>query len=406
MGGMEGESKTDDEGLEAEVADAAEAGDKADGALHLEAAGAGVAAQAALKATLARTPETHNTPPAMTSTSSNSTHSPLQLFEGVDTYDGGLAQNAETASILAHLDRDSDTTMLSSTYFMMDNFDFGAMFPSDNDLGAYRPTAFDGFDSLESNFGKVPLLTPPSNSPFPLQDISCHQFSRDPKHLLKDRPQSCFTIALNILPSLLTDCPTTCTLSSTSLNQQNSFAIPTIDSVISNNKKIIEAISTMLPCPCSLDDHLATIISIIAFKVMTWYAAAARDIPLSDSSSSSSSISSESPTLPFEQVLYVPMTVGKYHLDGADHSRMRAQLVLSELHRVQRLVELLSKRLEGVRSRLDAMYRPNSSRADGPGNMNEAMSPMSASIFVQLEADLRKRLRAVSRETMNILHKG
>ncbi|KAK4995392.1 hypothetical protein LTR66_004785 [Elasticomyces elasticus] len=290
----------------------------------------------------------------MTSTSSNSTHSPLQLFEGVDTYGDGLAQNTETASILAPLNHDSDTTMLSSTYFpITDNFDFGAMFPSDNDLGAYRPTAFDGFDSLESNFGKVPLLTPPSNSPFPLQDISCHQFSRDPKHSLKDRPQSCFTIALNILPSLLTDCPTTCTLSSTSLNQQNSFAIPTIDSVISNNKKIIEAISTMLPCPCSLDDHLATIISIIAFKVMTWYAAAARDIPLSDSSSSSSSISSESPTLPFEQVL-----------------RMRAQLVLSELHRVQRLVELLSKRLEGVRSRLDAMYRPNSA----PGRSAETLA--------------------------------
>ncbi|KAK5008813.1 hypothetical protein LTR28_003475 [Elasticomyces elasticus] len=338
----------------------------------------------------------------MTSTSSDSTHSPLQLFEGVDAYGDGLAQNMGTASMLAPLDPGSDTIMLSSTYFpMMDNFGFGLMFPSDNDLGSCRPTAFDNVDSLRGNADKIPLLTPPSNSPFPLQDISCHQFLKDPKQLQRDRPQSCSTVALNILPSLLTDCPATCTLSSTSLNQQNSCTIPTIDSVISNNKKIIEAISIMLPCPCSLDDHLATIISLIAFKVMTWYAAAARDVPLSSSSSDSESLPS-----PSKQVLHIPITVGKYHLDGVDHSRMRAQLVLSELHRVQRLVELLSKRLGGVRSRLDAMSRPTSSEVEGPGKMDEAMSPMSASIFVQLEANLRKRLRAVSRDTMNILHKG
>jgi hypothetical protein len=77
---------------------------------------------------------------------------------------------------------------------------------------------------------------------------------------------------------------------------------------------------------------------------------------------------------------------------------MRAQLVLSELHRVQRLVELLSKRLENVRQRTDA-----TSGTESTGIFEDTIS---ASIFVQLEADLRRRLLAVSKETMDILGRG
>ncbi|KAJ9640317.1 hypothetical protein H2199_005856 [Coniosporium tulheliwenetii] len=300
--------------------------------------------------------------------------------------------------------------MSLSTYLpMMDTFEFGSIFSSQIGSGSCHSASFDVFDSLGSNFDKAPLPTPPSPSFNSLQDLNCNQLLKDPKRLPTDRPQSCFIVALNILPSLLANDPTKCTLSSTPSDEHSSSTIPTIDSVISNNKQIIEAISRMLPCPCSLDAHLATIISLIAFKVMAWYAAAARDVPPSSSSCSTSSsggTSSEPLPSPSEQVLHIPTTVGKYDLAGADQSRMRAQLVLSELHRVQRLVELLSKRLEGVRSRTNAGSRPSSAGANGSDKMDEAMSPMSATIFVQLEADLRKRLRAVSRETMSVVRRG
>lgn len=82
---------------------------------------------------------------------------------------------------------------------------------------------------------------------------------------------------------------------------------------------------------------------------------------------------------------------------------MRAQLILNELNRVVRLVELLSKRFEDARGRARIEVSTDSSGLD-PGEAK--IGSLSASILVQLEADLKRRLQAVAKDAMAILRSG
>lgn len=82
---------------------------------------------------------------------------------------------------------------------------------------------------------------------------------------------------------------------------------------------------------------------------------------------------------------------------------MRAQLILSELNRVVRFVELLSKRFEEARARavIDASTDNSGLVAGGT-----KIGCLSASILVQLEADIKDRLQTVAKDTMAILRRG
>lgn len=82
-----------------------------------------------------------------------------------------------------------------------------------------------------------------------------------------------------------------------------------------------------------------------------------------------------------------------------ESTHAKAQLVLGELHRVVRLVEMLSKRFEEYRRNTDVSMG-GSDDHDRGGGKEECIS---TSVFVQLEADLRKHLRAVTKDTMTIL---
>jgi hypothetical protein len=95
---------------------------------------------------------------------------------------------------------------------------------------------------------------------------------------------------------------------------------------------------------------------------------------------------------------------------------MAAQLVLSELHRVQRLVNALSKRLESVRLRTGQAASSGSS--SGTSSVGEAgefgglglggarAPPFSVPTFAQLEEDLRKRLKLLSTEIIDALRRA
>jgi hypothetical protein len=153
---------------------------------------------------------------------------------------------------------------------------------------------------------------------------------------------------------------------------------PTIDDVITSNGISLEIAMTILRCPCSgSNEQLVCLVTLIAFKVLAWYAAAAGEVEGQDSMS---------PPGP-EQALHVPTTAGKYQLDGDDSSIVRAQLVLGELHRAVQLVEVLSGRC-GL------------GEVDVSGNED----CISGFVFAQLAADLRKRLQAVIKDTMAIIH--
>jgi hypothetical protein len=171
--------------------------------------------------------------------------------------------------------------------------------------------------------------------------------------------------------------------------------LPTIREVIALNETTIEAVGAMLDCGsgCARDSYLLVLMALIVFKVLGWYAAAATRCGVAAADDSLACAGSHS-----EMAVGGPESpvVTSYALDDEDAARMAAQSVLSELHRVQRLVNRLSVRLQGTTS----SDGPVAAAKEGPGRDYEETSraegPFSAIIPDQLGLDLRKRLKALS----------
>ena len=173
---------------------------------------------------------------------------------------------------------------------------------------------------------------------------------------------------------------------------------PEIDDVLATNKEIIDSIVRTLNCSCSRDTELALILTVIAFKIISWYSAVAR----SDEVPSGSANNASKPAA--ERVSYMPITVGKYNLDREDKVRTRAQIALSELHRMVRLIELLSKSFGQVGQ--DTHMVGLEERGDNDvcleASKREAHNPPRA-IGAVLMTFLRSRIRSATNETMGIL---
>ncbi|KAL4958100.1 aflatoxin regulatory protein-domain-containing protein [Aspergillus filifer] len=221
---------------------------------------------------------------------------------------------------------------------------------------------------------------------------------------------SCLTMILDIFRNLF---PSTSMACRFPCGEQKTH-VRTLETVVSENKQIIDTINVVLDCPCSHDGYMISIVSLAVFKVMSWYVAAAKGQMASfregimwerDYSNQSDCAG----RTPFEdQTLSTDAPIGGDHSDHPN--RMAAQLVLSELHRVQQLVNVLALRLENIRlkSSLSSVAAFTSSRGNADHShfeLNRA-SPLSGSTLSQLEEDLRKCLRAVSSETIDILRQA
>lgn len=232
----------------------------------------------------------------------------------------------------------------------------------------------------------------PNSHASPTSDAHSYQGSHP-----NDSPCFCLVRALGLMKQLFPSPSTACTTSATPGLDQ-SIALPTIQAVIAKNEHMIEAVSTMLQCACSQDGYLLAIMSLIIFKVLDWYAAAARKSPSAGDGDDrvQSPRTSSSHCLPHsEQVILGPAVVGSYRLDGENLARMAAQLVLSELHRVQRLVNQLSTKLKMQVAKNGGMA--NTPICPVSENTNSEMTlSLSAVMLDQLEVDLRKRLRTLS----------
>jgi hypothetical protein len=144
-----------------------------------------------------------------------------------------------------------------------------------------------------------------------------------------------------------------------------------LKTVIDANKQTIDAVSTMLQCPCLQDGYLLTIISLIVFKILDSYSAAAIISEVEEPDADADATE--------DDVLY-----------------MAAQRILGELHRVQRLVKQLSiniKRHTATESQLDI---PETVISCGQERKSEIALPFSTVMLSQLEEDMRKRLKSLS----------
>ena len=265
----------------------------------------------------------------------------------------------------------------------------------------------DTFSPIDEAFSEFPTpskpLTPPNSRASPTSDAqSLQKFS-------SEASCRCLIRALGLLEQFLAG-PRACTPSKEQPNEDATRQLPAIQSVIAENEQSAEAINNMLLCECSQDEYLLTIISLIIFKVLGRYAAAAHETLDTDDNRSLNKThpSHQQPPLGHsEQVARSPSFVGSYSGDGEDQSRMAAQLVFSQLDRVERLVNLLSQRLKDHGTRNETVNTPRSVNDDKETPLGKSSaSPFSAIMLDQLDADLRKRLRAVSSDITDLLQRG
>lgn len=256
----------------------------------------------------------------------------------------------------------------------------------------------DAFPVFEDAIPELPARSIPSSTPqnytLPSKEVHNHQEVR-----ANESPCSCLVQALGSMKQLFSSPSNPCMTWATQ-SFDNATAMSTIQAVIARTEATIEAVSTMLQCSCSQDAYLLSVISLIIFKVLGWYAAVARKNP--SLQGPHQSCHSRQPS-PFELARQNDTIVGSsYCLDGADSARMTAQLILNELHRVRQLVDqLLSKlKVQAAKKGRRGVETPESMDLD-----NGMAWSLSAVMYDQLDNDLRKRLRALSCEMLDRLRR-
>ncbi|KAJ0120549.1 hypothetical protein J7T55_015278 [Diaporthe amygdali] len=320
--------------------------------------------------------------------------------------------------------------------FLSDPFLMPLSFDNANFLGGTTPlpTPIQCVDPMQIE-DKAPL-------PQPENDLSRHQ----------DHDKSdcyCLSTALALMKRLsLKPSAATCATFGQAGDPKPSSALssascPTIEEVITKNQGAIESIGRMLNCSCARDGYLLALISLVLLKILAWYDASARASPDgrppagsevfssgsslgasgTNSTSSSSSIFAASPapsaassdhnggvtasrSSNMEQVRWAPSVVSSYCLDGEDSGRMAAQLVLSELSRVQRLVSGLE---ETLRALLQAAHNNHSSSHGGAASeggglvgavggldRDESATPFPLLMLEGMVANIKKKLKAIS----------
>ncbi|KKY32362.1 putative c6 transcription factor [Diaporthe ampelina] len=149
--------------------------------------------------------------------------------------------------------------------------------------------------------------------------------------------------------------------------------------LLAESKDIVEATRGMLACPCSGDNFLLNIIGMVVLKLLARYAAVARAQGGGGGQQCErlSGASRLARTFPSGAAAYG----GARDEDGI--SRMRAQLVLGELHPIQRLINELSPRLK-------------SASEDVRGNETLTTASLSAAILHQIGSDLHQSLSQLS----------
>ncbi|TVY84598.1 Trypacidin cluster transcription factor [Lachnellula suecica] len=229
--------------------------------------------------------------------------------------------------------------------------------------------------------------------------------------LSSDSTCSCLMQALDLMKKLSSSNSALCVLSNgsdedTVMSNINPDSNPSAQAVVMDNKQIIEVVDSMLQCSCAEDSYLLTMLSMIVFKVLGRYAEVVRK-PHGDGIESGGRLGGS--TSPNDQI----RQIGSYFGDEG-LGRMAAQLILSELHPVQRLVNQLSPRLKargaGVISKNGRTQGRNRSGADyqfpSLSDGDAKTVPFSSTTMDQMEIDLRKGVSTLSSEIINMLRQS
>ena len=156
----------------------------------------------------------------------------------------------------------------------------------------------------------------------------------------------CFPYVLDTLNKLFAGDATTCMMSldEHGYSRSGGRRPSSVHTIISRNEHAINEMSRILQCSCSANSFLLTIVALVVFKVLDWYAYAAKtDTADEDETFTGNPYSS----LPSPRQRSAELTAGSHRQQkGRDYDRQSAQLVLVELHRVQRFLSQLSPKLQ------------------------------------------------------------
>lgn len=307
--------------------------------------------------------------------------------------------------------RDPKPDQFSDAFFPWDNTPF--IVDSDNDPFSYSgATSNEGTDSYMDNYNVDfgALLTPASlegidalmgglyQDHAPTEATTTSEASTSAplaaacSNHCADKPQDCMSLAINTLQSLHM-APSTCSLASNSPGRGAFSLDPTIEHVLATNRAVLDSVSVILSCYCSLNAQLALVLTLIGSKLIAWYRAILQNEDQKGDRNWLVNSTLNSPGMMAERVLHLPVTVGKYNMEGADKGKMRAQLVLSELRHVVRLVEQLAKHFGDEGPGIRAV----------PGESGKATNKSVSLLCEQLQVFLKEGVQSVTKEAIRVL---
>lgn len=240
-----------------------------------------------------------------------------------------------------------------------------------------------------------------------LSSMTSQGTSRSIKSHSEQMP-TCMISALDILQALHVP-PTVCLYESDGNSMPNCRQPRRIDLVLSSNRDTILLVSRMLKCACSMSSQLQLLLTIVCGKLITWYRATLRnDLNSGGNPSTVRSIANgrtedEEHT---ERVLCQPITVGDYSLDLTLESKIRAQIVSSELQQVESLVENLVRRFQDANfENLHSAsgVRNGSISAAGPSLLTPDDTGLAKAIHQNLSILLHNQLQITKAEAASIL---
>lgn len=166
----------------------------------------------------------------------------------------------------------------------------------------------------------------------------------------------------------------------------------------------MKAILDMLGCSCSEDPYLVHLMCLLVFKIMSLYKSA---IQRGDQSEFKEEHLSG-------QEMEMSPNKGGHRAADEDRIRITAQSFFGELHLVQRLISMLSDRLKSFGARnlptestsaTDVVAAATGIARSHSKDENGCLS-LPVTLLHQLEVDLRRRLRTLSGEIVDIIRDG
>lgn len=164
---------------------------------------------------------------------------------------------------------------------------------------------------------------------------------------------------------------------------------PSFQDVLVQNHRACNTVAGILQCTCATDPYVLVVLALVTFTLFEWWAAAA-------------GIGQN------EGLVQPPRAgMGGYDSEGEDLGRIAGQVVLSKLHGVQRVVNLLAQQLQGLQQPSSVAVNVNApfeSSMQTPLQEGKPISaPLSTRLSQSLEAEMKQRLRDLARSIIERL---